>query len=174
MKMVVGPLVISAAHFIHTCVKDSPCQRMHGHNYIVNVEVFGDISEESCMLLDANIVKQIVDEYDHKTIVAKCCIRSLPDFMPNNCELYEIINPTTGKLYYIPKDDCCVIDIPSTSAEWMAKAISTAIVKLGSNIRSVHVNIAETPKLNVTATFNSFRTACELAACDTGNCTIDV
>lgn len=152
MKMNVGPLVISAAHFIHTCVPDSPCQRMHGHNYIVNIEVSGEPDECSCMLVDANIVKKVVDKYDHRTLVAVKCLQSLLEYDngTNKTAMNVIVNPTTKMTYIIPTNDCLIIDIPSTSAEWLAKAIAKDIISINNNVSAVEVNIAETPKLNIT------------------------
>ena len=159
MLMNVGPLTISAAHFIHTCDKDSPCQRLHGHNYIVSVIVSGEPDDCSCMLIDANIVKRVVDKYDHKTIVAKCCIQFDGNFVLgySSDRFLSIVNPTTKKAYIIPESDCCIVDIPSTSAEWLAKAIARDILAVNNNVNYVEVTLSETPKLNITARENSNR-----------------
>ena len=157
--MNVGPLTISAAHFIHTCDKDSPCQRLHGHNYIVNVTVSGEPDVCSCMLIDANIVKRVVDKYDHKTIVAKGCVQFDGNFVLgySSDRFLSVVNPTTKKAYIIPESDCYIVDIPSTSAEWLAKAIARDILAVKNSVNYVEVTLSETPKLNIIARENSNR-----------------
>lgn len=64
----------SAAHHLPKTPTNHPCHRMHGHNYIVEVEVRGDISARNgfCSGLDfADLdkhVKPLVDKLDHQVL----------------------------------------------------------------------------------------------------------
>jgi 6-pyruvoyltetrahydropterin/6-carboxytetrahydropterin synthase len=59
----------SAAHFL-TGVPDShPCAKLHGHNYIVEIQVRGDVSPMTGMLIDYyeidKAMKPIIAKLDH-------------------------------------------------------------------------------------------------------------
>jgi len=47
------------------------CSRLHGHRWTVEVRVTGEIEEKSKILIDYNIIKQIIDVYDHQIILNK-------------------------------------------------------------------------------------------------------
>lgn len=48
---------------------DSPCQRLHGHNWIITVHVEGDVLDENGMLIDFTHIKKAVhDQLDHNNI----------------------------------------------------------------------------------------------------------
>ena len=64
----------SAAHFLTGVPSDHPCAGMHGHNYVVEVEVRGDISQRNgfCAGLDFSqidkVMKPMIEKLDHKVI----------------------------------------------------------------------------------------------------------
>lgn len=70
----------SAAHQLTKVSSDHPCSRMHGHNYVVEIEVRGDVSTRNgfCNGLDFydidQTVKPIIERLDHMC---------LNDFMEN-------------------------------------------------------------------------------------------
>ncbi len=47
---------------------DSPCKRLHGHNWIIEVEVKGRILNQEGMLVDFSVIKKVVNELDHKNL----------------------------------------------------------------------------------------------------------
>ncbi len=56
---------ISCAHRLDLPY-ESKCRNLHGHNYIVSVEVEGEVLDDG-MILDFSIIKRVVkDKYDHK------------------------------------------------------------------------------------------------------------
>lgn len=70
----------SAAHQLTKVAEDHPCARMHGHNYVVEVEVRGDVADLNgfCNGLDfADLDKDV------KPVIAKLDHQCLNDFMPN-------------------------------------------------------------------------------------------
>ena len=55
---------VSGAHRLELPY-DSPCKRLHGHNWIVEVEIQGDHLNAEGMLLDFTIIKKVVNQLDH-------------------------------------------------------------------------------------------------------------
>ncbi|MFA5394912.1 MAG: 6-carboxytetrahydropterin synthase [Methanogenium sp.] len=155
MEINVGPLTISAAHFIHTCEPNSPCQRLHGHNYTIDISLSGFINCNTCMLIDANDVKRIVDKWDHKTLVALKCVTKI---YPGDVELLEITNPTTKKVYQIPASDCVIIGVTAMSAEAMSNYLATEIWLATGKACTVRVTVRETPKMSATSTIHAINT----------------
>jgi 6-pyruvoyltetrahydropterin/6-carboxytetrahydropterin synthase len=68
MATVKTAIEISMAHKLELPYK-SPCQRFHGHNYLVVVEVRGELNDEG-MVIDFTDVKKTVKELlDHKMLL---------------------------------------------------------------------------------------------------------
>ena len=44
---------------------DSPCQNMHGHNWIIVVEIEGEYLDKNGMLIDFKHIKETVNQFDH-------------------------------------------------------------------------------------------------------------
>ncbi len=57
---------ISSAHQLDLPYQ-SKCVRMHGHNYLVEVELEGQINQEG-MIIDFTKIKEIIYKYDHITL----------------------------------------------------------------------------------------------------------
>lgn len=47
---------------------DSACTRMHGHNWIITVEVKGPCLNDQGILVDFQIIKQVVNQLDHQEL----------------------------------------------------------------------------------------------------------
>jgi len=47
---------------------DSPCQNIHGHNWICTIEVQGKELDRNGMLIDFKHIKNVVNKLDHKHI----------------------------------------------------------------------------------------------------------
>jgi 6-pyruvoyltetrahydropterin/6-carboxytetrahydropterin synthase len=71
MYVVSRDFEFSAAHRVEGHPK---CGRLHGHNYLVTVEIYSDIIPSDGMLVDYGAMKQIVqpliDAMDHRYIVS--------------------------------------------------------------------------------------------------------
>ncbi|TRM80749.1 6-pyruvoyl tetrahydrobiopterin synthase, partial [Sulfolobus sp. A20-N-F6] len=63
-------ITIDSAHYTLSSYQDS---QIHGHTYLVSVEVEGEVNEKSGFVIDFNllkkIIKEIVKEWDHKLII---------------------------------------------------------------------------------------------------------
>lgn len=59
---------ISAMHQLHLDY-ESKCNNVHGHNWIITVEIWGRELNENGMLLDFTIIKKLIeDKLDHKNL----------------------------------------------------------------------------------------------------------
>ncbi|MHA1344936.1 MAG: 6-pyruvoyl trahydropterin synthase family protein [Candidatus Heimdallarchaeaceae archaeon] len=47
---------------------DSPCQNVHGHNWIITVEIMGRKLNQNGMLVDFKDIKNVVNKLDHAHI----------------------------------------------------------------------------------------------------------
>ena len=48
---------------------DGKCNRLHGHNWKVDLEIYGDMPKISHLLFDFTHLKKIADKFDHKILV---------------------------------------------------------------------------------------------------------
>ena len=108
----------SACHFL----KDHPkCSRLHGHNYYVSVEV-EDQLDENYFVIDfmelKRTLKSIVDRLDHYILVPT---QSDDIQITETGDALEISTPR--KHYLFPKEDVCLLNLPATTSELLAKYI---------------------------------------------------
>jgi 6-pyruvoyltetrahydropterin/6-carboxytetrahydropterin synthase len=75
----------SAAHRLP--YYDGPCNRMHGHNYILRVVVGGTPNPKDGMIEDFEIIRKRVGE----TIMVKCDHHNLNDLMDNPTAEHVIV-----------------------------------------------------------------------------------
>lgn len=90
------------------------CSRLHGHNYEVSMALIGKADERTGFVADFGDVKRLVkefidDKWDHRYLVSQG-------------------NLAAGDIYYdaarheiLIADDCVVIDVPQTTAEFLAQ-----------------------------------------------------
>jgi len=69
MFRIVKRMEFCASHALHLPY-ESPCNRLHGHNYIVEVEVVGHELNEEGMLIDFSAIKRLVMSLDHQNLNA--------------------------------------------------------------------------------------------------------
>ena len=67
MYSITKRIEIAGAHKLNLPY-DSPCKRLHGHNWIIEVEVKGRILNQEGMLVDFSVIKKVVNELDHKNL----------------------------------------------------------------------------------------------------------
>lgn len=126
-------LVFSAAHFI--TYNGDICERLHGHNWRVAVEVSGPLDENQYVfdfiaLRDA--VQKIVNELDHRML--------LPTQHP------AIKVATTGdevevrfekRRWVFPKEDSLLLPVENTTAErlawWIGERLRGEVASLGAS-----------------------------------------
>lgn len=117
VRVVKDSLVFSAAHFI--TFNGNECERIHGHNYRVEVEVRGPLDENHYVfdfiaLRDA--AAKIALSLDHHVI------------LPTESQLIRVTKgnrETTAefgdKRWVFPNVDCVLLPMPNTTAELLGK-----------------------------------------------------
>ncbi|KAF5089189.1 6-carboxytetrahydropterin synthase [Methanobacterium aggregans] len=147
MKIVINGihanLRFSAAHIIP---KHESCGVIHGHSYIVDVVVEGERSGEFGFVVDFKKVKSIVrgicKKLDHKVLIP--LKNSEMDFKSTEGSVEFSIG---SKEYKLPAEDCCLLDLPSTSAEdlseYFAEELYSELKALNGEISSVQICVNE-------------------------------
>lgn len=120
-------LVFSAAHFI--TFNGNICERLHGHNWRVAVEVVGPLDENEYVfdfiaLRDAT--QALVNELDHRML--------LPTQHPRIrvlAEDHEVTATFEQRRWVFPREDCILLPVANTTAEriaeWMARRLASTL-----------------------------------------------
>lgn len=136
VKVTKDHLVFSAAHFI--TFNGNVCERLHGHNWRVAVEVEGGLDENGYVfdfiaLRDAT--QKIVAELDHRML--------LPTEHPTirvASDDREVTATFEDRRWVFPKAECVLLPVANTTAEliarWMGERLRTVI----ANVRGHHVD----------------------------------
>jgi len=148
MKIVINGihanLRFSSAHMIPL---HESCGGIHGHSYIVDLTVEGERSGEFGFVVDfkkaKGIVRDICSKLDHKVLI------------PANSDVIEFTNKDDGSIefkidekeYKLPLEDCCLLELKSTSAEDLAEYFAEEIFKYlkatNNSISSVQICVNE-------------------------------
>ncbi|MBY9005130.1 MAG: 6-carboxytetrahydropterin synthase [Candidatus Lokiarchaeota archaeon] len=108
----------SACHFL----KEHPkCSRLHGHNYYVSVEMSADLDENFFVVDFMELkekLKQIIEPLDHYILVPT---KSKEIKVTEMGDSIEVI--MSSKKYVFPKTDVCLLPLPATTSEILAKFI---------------------------------------------------
>jgi len=134
----------AAAHFV---LGDTGCERLHGHNYIVEVQIYGEQNPEKDLVIDflelKPFVRQFVEELDHKIL--------LPTENPNlvitkkENELHVDFTPK-AKHYVFPEVDVSLLPIRNTTVEEFARLLADKLKPLFTqhdNITAIEVGVFE-------------------------------
>ncbi len=107
-------MIFSSAHFV---VGEKFIETLHGHNYKILINIYGNQDEENMILNFYDIkkvLKPIVDNLDHKILI------------PEESNLLEITEsgeqivikiPNYNKEYEFPKSDVMLLPIKNTTVE---------------------------------------------------------
>lgn len=136
-----GGLRFSACHFIP---RHEKCSRLHGHSYIVRLRLEGDIGAEG-MVMDFVVLKrklkEMIESFDHAVLLPG---RSDIVILTENGD--QIDAECLGKRYSFPRMDVRILDVPTTTAEEMAKMMAgdlAAGIDMPPNVRSLSVGLDE-------------------------------
>lgn len=142
-------LVFSAGHFI--TFNGNICERLHGHNWRVAVEVEGPLDENGYVfdfiaLRDAT--QKLVLELDHRML--------LPTEHPRiqvTADDREVTARFAERRWVFPREDCVLLPIANTTAELIASWLGQ---KLRAVIRSVSGHHVETLRVDVEENFGQW------------------
>ncbi len=138
-------LVFSAAHFI--TFNGTICERLHGHNWRVAVEVAGPLDENHYVfdfiaLRDAT--QKLVNELDHHVL--------LPTQHPSIRVVANEIEVTTTfaeRRWVFPREDCVLLPVANTTAELIAHWIALQLKEVflrhagGKHLELLRVEVEE-------------------------------
>src|SRR5262245_39946971 len=113
--------VFSAAHFI--TFNGDVCERLHGHNYGVAVEVGGPLDENQYVIDFIALrdeLKAITDELDHRVLLPAS--HPLIRVTASTSEIEAIFTPD-GRRWIFPRGDCVILPVSNTTAELLAHYI---------------------------------------------------
>jgi 6-pyruvoyltetrahydropterin/6-carboxytetrahydropterin synthase len=109
-------LVFCSGHFI-TYAGDC-CERLHGHNYRVAVEVEDDLDENHYVfdfIALKDLTRAVTDEIDHRMLLpTRSRLITLEDDGPNWLVRYG------DRRWSFPRDECVLLPIANTTAELLA------------------------------------------------------
>ena len=114
--------VFSAAHFI--TFNGNVCERLHGHNYGVAVEVEGPLDENQYVIDFIALrdeLKAITDELDHHVLLPTS--HPLIRVSATEQEIEATFTPD-GRRWLFPKGDCVLLPVSNTTAELLALYIA--------------------------------------------------
>jgi 6-pyruvoyltetrahydropterin/6-carboxytetrahydropterin synthase len=137
-------LVFCAGHFI--TYNGEHCERLHGHNYRVAVEVEGDLDENQYVvdfIALKDLTRAITEELDHRML------------LPTRSSLIQLAEEGSNlrvsyrdRYWSFPRDECVLLPIANTTAELLADYIAgrlrQGMVDLGWEIpRILRVEVEE-------------------------------
>lgn len=122
---------------------------MHGHRWIVKIEIGTNVKNENGMIVDFTIIKNYINEnYDHR-ILNKC---PFPPITVKNLQCGESIDLATTPFLWGPFDNPTAENI----AEKIAKDILDLLpkpmnksIELKNEVEYVQVELFESPKSSV-------------------------
>lgn len=131
----------SSCHFIPMHEK---CSRLHGHSYIVRMRMEGEVDENG-MIMDFVVIKKklrsMIDEMDHRILLPS---RSNIVKIQRNGEEIEVTS--CNKRYVFPSEDVLMLDIPTTTAEEMARMMTERMAKeidFPETVKSISIGLDE-------------------------------
>lgn len=143
----VGGLKIkfSSAHFL---VGHPKCGRLHGHNWLVTVEIKGEIGEDG-MIIDfidvKNHLKEIIEPLDHKLLIPVHSPHVHVKVADNSVELEQ-----GGKKYSLPREDVCFLPLKAITCETLAKYIYD---KIKDKYRNLLIKVYVSEDIGVEASY---------------------
>lgn len=145
VKVEGGNLRFSSAHFITFGGK---CERLHGHNYGVLVELEGTLGEDK-LVFDFTILKQITREICHRLNHRFLLPMHNPHLeLSEQTDAWEIRFGT--KRYVFPREDVIALPIDNSTAERLAEYICEELRKelathSTANLHTIMVGVEEAP-----------------------------
>ena len=119
-------LRFSAAHMV---IGHESCGKIHGHSYIVDVEVDGQRSGKFGFVIDFKILKDITRKIckslDHRVLIPLDSPDLKVTYEDDNTIEFTVLDCLEYKL---PKQDVVLLPIPSTTAESLSVYITDKII----------------------------------------------
>jgi 6-pyruvoyltetrahydropterin/6-carboxytetrahydropterin synthase len=141
-------LVFSAAHFI--TFNGNICERLHGHNWRVAVELSGPLDENHYVfdfiaLRDA--LQQIVARLDHRVLLPTKHLAIKVTQSDDEVEA-TFEDGSKKRRWVFPSEDCLLLPVENTTAEliarWIAEELKPVVQNQpGSDVSLIQVEVEE-------------------------------
>lgn len=136
--------VFSAAHFI--TFNRTVCERLHGHNYRVAVEIRGELDENHYVvdfIALRDTLKSIVDRLDHHMLLPL-----LHPLIQVATDEREVTVTFEDRRWVFPRGDCVLLPVANTTAELLARHIGLQLrdelaARTGHRLPWVRVEVDE-------------------------------
>lgn len=129
VKLTKDHLVFSAGHFI--TFAGGTCERIHGHNYRVEVELQGPLDENHYVvdfIALRDSLHEIVLGLDHRMLLPT----QHPAIQVTSDER-EITARFEDRRWVFPREECVLLEIPNTTTELLAEWIGLRLLKALEN-----------------------------------------
>ncbi len=117
-------LTFCSGHFIS--YEGHRCERLHGHNYRVGVEVEGRL-DQNFYVFDfialKSATKKITDELDHYMLLPTC--NPVIHVQERGQEVHAVYK---DRQWIFPRGDCVLLPIENTTAELLARYIARRLL----------------------------------------------
>lgn len=144
VRLLKESMVFSAAHFI--TFGGNVCERLHGHNYRVEVHVFGELDENQYVvdfIALRDSLQAIVTSLDHYML--------LPTDHPTIRVVAgesEVAVTFEDRRWVFPRGDCVLLPVANTTAELIARYIGRRLLddleqKTGTRVGRMRVAVDE-------------------------------
>jgi 6-pyruvoyltetrahydropterin/6-carboxytetrahydropterin synthase len=134
-------ITFSACHFLPGHKK---CNRLHGHNYAVHLELDGEPQEDGIVydfVLLKKALREVIEELDHCVLMPG---KSKEVSIEISAE--EVSARYENKRYVFPVEDVNVLDLEAVSAEKLAAYVLDRIIdalEITPNVGEIGVGIDE-------------------------------
>lgn len=137
-------VTIAAAHFVQTT--KTPCRRIHGHNWKVEVEIHSVIEKDG-MVVDFTKIKKVINELDHRLLLPGKNIEfGTPEDKAFDGFVFVYEKGTKKLMGMFPKDSLYVVDVPVVTAEYLVDYLYKKIREISHNTSSINVTVWESEK----------------------------
>lgn len=109
------------------------CSNLHGHTYHGTITLEGSVGEDSGMVTDYNVIKQVVDQFDHAVLISHSSQRDEAEE-----ELLQWAQKWGMRTVEMPKA------FPKTTAENIVAYIRQLLLLECTHVPTVTVRLSET------------------------------
>ncbi|MFX0091313.1 MAG: 6-pyruvoyl tetrahydropterin synthase family protein [Candidatus Hodarchaeota archaeon] len=122
----------SAAHFV---VGENYVETIHGHNFPVEVELYGELDDKA-MVIDflkfEPVIENAIEEWDHKILLPGQTLDLIP-------EKENIKWSYRGKKYSLPKNDVVILPVSNVTVEELARLFNKKLARFLKDIPNLKV-----------------------------------
>ena len=121
--------VFCAGHFI--TLTDDLCEAVHGHNWLVGADVFGPPDAHG-MVVDfiklRDFLSAIVSRLDHRMLLPTENRLLAVSAVEGPTGRAEVMVRFQDRRWVFPADECLLLPVVNTTAEWLARWIGRELV----------------------------------------------